>query len=253
MKKIYLWLVLTLGTASLFSQTLFTYGDKPVGKEEFLRAYNKNKIPVTDKEKSLREYLDLYLKFKLKVKAAQELHLDTLQQLKYDMQSFSSQVEESYMNDEKRINTLLEEVIERSQKDIHLVHFFAPLAANTSATDSAKAIKAMDEIVEILKTDVTNYDAIAAKISEKYIPVTAKDIGYITALSLPYAIENLVYNLTPGGSSTVYRTKAGLHIFKKIEQNEIIYFFKRSLKTFSNFSNFGAITALQYPAFLLFA
>ena len=49
MKKIYLPLVLTLGTAQLFSQTLFTYGDKPVGKEEFLRAYNKNKIPVTDK------------------------------------------------------------------------------------------------------------------------------------------------------------------------------------------------------------
>jgi len=72
-----------------------------VSKDEFLRAYNKNKTAVTDKEKSLREYLTLYSRFKQKVKAAQELKLDTLQQLKYDLQNFSSQVEEGYLNDEK--------------------------------------------------------------------------------------------------------------------------------------------------------
>ena len=220
MKKIYLLLVLTLGTAQLFSQTLFTYGDKPVGKEEFLRAYNKNKIPVTDKEKSLREYLDLYSKFKLKVKAAQELRLDTLQQLKYDMQSFSSQVEEGYMNDEKITNALLEEVIKRSQKDIHLIHFFAPLNASTNTADSFKAVKAINEVVETLKTGTTEYSPVAGKISEKYISVTGKDMGYVTALSLPYPIENLVYNLKPGGISTVYRTKAGLHVFKNIEERK---------------------------------
>ena len=220
MKKTYLLLVLTLGTAQLFSQTLFTYGDKPVGKEEFLRAYNKNKTPVTDKEKPLREYLDLYLKFKLKVKAAQELRLDTLQQLKYDMQSFSSQVDEGYMNDEKTTNALLEEAVERSQKDIHLIHFFAPLNAGTNKADSAKAAKAMDEVVETLKTGTTGYSAVAVNISEKYIAVTGKDMGYVTALSLPYPIENLVYNLKPGGISAVYRTKAGLHVFKNIEERK---------------------------------
>ena len=220
MKKTYLLLVLTLAAAQLFSQTLFTYGDNPVGKDEFLRAYNKNKTQDTDKEKSLREYLELYSKFKLKVKAAQELRLDTLQQLKYDMQSFSSQVEEGYMNDEKRINTLLNEVIERNQKDIHLIHFFAPLNIKSTKTDSAKAAKAMDEVIETLKNGDANYNALAGKISEKYTQVTAKDIGYITALSLPYSIENLVYNLKPGGVSSVYTSKTGLHIFKNVEERK---------------------------------
>ena len=66
MKKTYLLIVLTLVAVTLFSQTVFTYGENQVGKDEFLRAYNKNKTPVADKEKSLREYLDLYIKFKLK-------------------------------------------------------------------------------------------------------------------------------------------------------------------------------------------
>src|SRR6187431_2601203 len=123
MKKIVVLLVVYLGSSQLFSQTLFTYGPYPVGKEEFLRAYNKNKTPVTDKEQSLREYLDLYAKFKLKVRTAQDQRLDTLQQLEYDLQNFRSQVAEGYMNDEKEMNAMIDEAIQRSQKDIHLLHF----------------------------------------------------------------------------------------------------------------------------------
>ena len=81
MKKLSLLFALALSGTQLFSQTLFTYGQDAVSKDEFLRAYNKNKTEVSDKEKSLREYLDLYSKFKLKVKVAEEMHLDTLQQI----------------------------------------------------------------------------------------------------------------------------------------------------------------------------
>jgi len=214
MKKTYLLIVLTLVAVTLFSQTVFTYGENQVGKDEFLRAYNKNKTPVADKEKSLREYLDLYIKFKLKVKAAKELRLDTLQQLKYDMQNFSSQVEEGYMNDEKSTNALLDEVIKRSQKDIHLIHFYLPFNATTSQADSIKEIKAMDAVIENLKKGFTDYNGIVNAVSDKNIIVTVKDIGYITALTLPYPIENIAYNLQPEGVSSIYHAKNGLHVFK---------------------------------------
>jgi peptidyl-prolyl cis-trans isomerase SurA len=220
MKKMYLLLALLPGVTRLFSQTIFTYGNIPVGKEEFLRAYNKNKTPVTDNEKALREYLDLYSKFKLKVKAAYALRLDTLQQLKFDMKSFSSQVEEGYMNDEKRTNALMDEAIERGQKDIHLIHFYAALNTVTNPADSLKAFKAMDEVVQALKEDKTDYNTIAQKISEKYLPVTGKDIGYITVFSLPYAMENLVYNLKPGGVTGIYHSKNGLHVFKNADERK---------------------------------
>ena len=213
MKKIFLLLTFTFFMAHLFAQTLFTYGDEKVGKEEFLRAYNKNKMPVTDKEKSLREYLELYSKFKLKVKAAKQLRLDTLSQLKYDLQNFSSQVEEGYMNDEKMSESLLNEVIERGQKDIHLIHFFAALPTAGTAGDSAKAVKAMEELVTEWQKGNTDYTALANTLSQKYLPVTGKDIGYITVFSLPYAVENLVYGLHTGDISKAYRYKNGLHVF----------------------------------------
>src|SRR6187399_2541857 len=124
MKKILLLFAFAVLTTVSFAQTLFTYGNTAVDKTEFIRAYNKNKTPVTDKEKALREYLDLYIKFKLKVKAAMELSLDTLPQLQYDAQSFRSQIEDSYLNNDKAVNDLMNEAFVRSQKDLHVLHFF---------------------------------------------------------------------------------------------------------------------------------
>ena len=127
MKKIYLLIALACSHAAVFSQTVFTYGPHAVSKDEFLRAYNKNNSPVTDKESSLREYLDLYSNFKLKVKAAEELRLDTLPQIQYDITNFRQQVEENYMSDEKGTNKLLDEAFIRSQKDLHVLHFSIPV------------------------------------------------------------------------------------------------------------------------------
>ena len=104
MKDILLLFTFVVGFSPLFSQTLFTYGNNAVDKDEFLRAYNKNKTTTDDKEKSLREYLDLYSKFKLKVKAAKDAKLDTLPQLSGDLQNFRSQIEETYMTNDIAMN-----------------------------------------------------------------------------------------------------------------------------------------------------
>ena len=220
MKKTVVLLIVFLGASRLFSQTLFTYGPNSVGKEEFLRAYNKNKTPVTDKEQSLKEYLDLYAKFKLKVKAAQDQRLDTLQQLEYDLQNFRSQVAEGYMNDEKGLNALVDEAIERSLKDIHLMHFYVNINAKMSPADTLKAYKAMNELAAELREGKTNYSELVDGISKKYLPVNGKDLGYVTVFSVPYEIENLLYATSPGGITKLHRTKSALHIFKNAEERK---------------------------------
>ena len=54
MKKFLLLFTVAWFTNAAFAQTLFTYGNTPVDKAEFIRAYNKNKTPVDNKEKALR-------------------------------------------------------------------------------------------------------------------------------------------------------------------------------------------------------
>ncbi len=221
MKKIYLLFAFLCGAAAAFSQTLFTYGDAAVDKEEFLRAYNKNKTPVTDKEKALRDYLDLYVNFRLKVKAARDLHLDTLQQLQTDLQNFRSQVDEGYMNNEKAVNQLVDEAFNRSQKDLHVLHFFSGIDEKMSAEDTVKVYKAMREMEDKLSGAATDYDELAQEVSKKYaFEIKKSDIGFITAFSVPYDYENIIYNLKTGEPSKSFRSKSGLHIFKVIEERK---------------------------------
>jgi peptidyl-prolyl cis-trans isomerase SurA len=219
MKKTYLLFALACITSGLYSQTLFTYGNTAVDKEEFIRAYNKNKTPVADKEKALREYLDLYIKFKLKVNAALDLRLDTLPQLVYDAQSFRSQIEDSYLNNEKALNDLLTEAVIRSQKDLHVLHFFIPVTADQKPDDTLKIYKSISGLYNSLAAGKTDYTTL---INTDPVKTKQSDIGFITAFTLPYEYENIVYNLRVGQVSKPYRSKNGWHVFIVTEERKAV-------------------------------
>ena len=59
--------------------------------------------------------------------------------LQADMQNFRSQVEDSYMNDEKGLTDLVDEAFQRKQKDIHVLHFYIPNTDKTTFEDSVKS------------------------------------------------------------------------------------------------------------------
>ena len=56
-------------TISLKAQTIFNYGNDAVSREEFMRAWHKNNTGEKS-EKAFREYLDLYINSRLKIKEA---------------------------------------------------------------------------------------------------------------------------------------------------------------------------------------
>ena len=89
MKKLFLFTAFSFFISITYCQTLFTYGKHSVSENDFLRAYNKNKTPTIDKKQALKDYLDLYVKFKLKVQAAKDMQLDTLPSLQSDLQNLS--------------------------------------------------------------------------------------------------------------------------------------------------------------------
>jgi len=219
MKKFLLLLAVAGFTNTVYAQTIFTYGNNAVDKAEFLRAYNKNKTPVEDKEKSLREYLDLYIKFKLKVKAAMEMQLDTLPQLQYDAQSFRSQIEDSYLNNEKAVNDLMSEAFNRSQKDLHVQHFFIPVDANAAAADTLNAFKSINTFYTGLAAGKTDYDNLNAALAVK---VKQADLGFVTVFALPYEYENIIYGLKLNETSKPYRAKNGWHIFKLLDERKAV-------------------------------
>ena len=205
-----------LSSASGKAQTLFTYGGNAVSKQTFLKAYKKNNTEKSPTQKAYRNYLELYVRFKLKVQAAYDMKIDTMASQKTELQNFRNQVADGYINDNESTNNLVSEAFARSQKDIHLAHIYVAFPKNATEADTLRTLeKATEAYNELIKGKT--FGAVAEKYSDD---PSAKqnhgDIGYITVFTLPYELENLAYTTPAGKFSKVYRSKSGFHIFKNL-------------------------------------
>ena len=104
-KAFFAILLLCLGVLNvLFAQApdpvLMTVAGEKVTSSEFLNVYMKNNVKGDAMDrKSLEEYLDLYINFKLKVKEAEELGLDTATAFKTELAGYRKQLAQPYLTD----------------------------------------------------------------------------------------------------------------------------------------------------------
>jgi len=195
------------------AQTLFTCDNRPVSKEEFLKAFNKNNTNEKTTERSYRDYLELYIRYKLKVRAAYDLKLDTLQSQATELLNFRSQVAENYMNEEETMNALIKEVFSRGQKELRLSHIFIALPKDPTPADTLRAYeKAIAAWGELKKKKGFGETALAFS-EDPSVRTNKGEVGTITVFTLSYELEGLAYSLAPGQFSRPYRTRSGYHIF----------------------------------------
>jgi peptidyl-prolyl cis-trans isomerase SurA len=207
MRNILFFLLMVAATSSQ-AQTLFTYGTNKVDKKEFWRAFSKNNNGATD-EKSIREYLDLFVRFKLKVQAAKDAKLDTLPNIQNDIAAFRAQIIEQYMRNQGSNKELVNEAIERSDSELEIAHVFVGYDS-----DTAKAKAAIDKAYTQLQTGA-DFSATSKTFStNEYVKSTGGHIGYVSAFSLPYDLETAIYNTAVGSYSKPVAGKSGYHIFK---------------------------------------
>jgi peptidyl-prolyl cis-trans isomerase SurA len=210
-----------LSLTSSSAQTLFTYGGEAVSADEFIRAYQKNNNAAKD-EKALKEYLDLYIASRLKIKEAKERGFDTLSQLRTDLLNLRQQILPSYLNDKEDVDRLVKEAFTRSQKDIHLAHIFLAFEKNGVYHREA-ADKRKEEALDKLEKKGSGFEEIARQYSDDPSVLTnGGDIGWVTAFSLPYELETAVYATSVSNPTAVYTSKAGHHIFKNLGERKAL-------------------------------
>ena len=217
-------LILLLLRISLpsIAQTIFTYGNQAVSKDEFLKAYSKNNNSGKANAIAYKDYLDLYTKYKLKVQAAYAEHLDTLPTLTVELQNFRNQIANSYMNDQTYTDKLVNEAFERAQKDIHIEQIFISIPPAAAPADTMKAFQKLSAVKEGLKKGI-KFETLADNYSDDpYAKTNHGDIGWITVFSLPYALENLAYQTPVNKSSPPYRSRNGYHIFRILAQRKAL-------------------------------
>jgi len=212
---LYKKLLLTLSVAGITgmagAQTLFTVNNKPVSRQEFLTAFNKNPDTAGNRAQNMREYLDMYINFKLKLQQAYDEKLDTKEEFKDEARNFKKQLTENYINEQANIGHLVHEAFTRSQKDILLAEVFVAASADTAAN-----LAKINTALNALKTGKSFDEVTTEFTTDEALKQQKGNLGYITAFTLPYEVENIVYGLKPGEFSGIYHSSIGYHIFKNM-------------------------------------
>jgi peptidyl-prolyl cis-trans isomerase SurA len=218
MKNVFLIFILSFCTYTFYGQTLVNYGKQTISREEFLTAFRKNNTHTKATEKAYRDYLNLYIRYKLKVQAARDLKLDTLPGQITELKNFKSQIVDQYINDEISLNQMAKEAFVRSQHDLRISYIFVAAPKNASPADTAKAWKKIQDAYKSLNNK-KDFGETALQFSEDpNVKENRGDLGYITVFDLPYAMETVAYKTAPGKYSPVFRTNGGYIILTTTAQ-----------------------------------
>ncbi len=216
-------IIFLVTSLSLLSQdkTLFSIGDEDVSISEFKYIYEKNNREKADySEESLKDYLELYINFKLKVHKAKELGYDDSPTYKAELQGYRQQLADSYIIDKEVIVKMAQEIERRQQKDVELQHIFITAADKSSKEKIKEASESINDIKSKIDGGLPWERAVAQYSQDRSSAAFGGDIGYINA-PLPegfVALENQAYLLSPGQISSPVNTKNGYHIIKVISK-----------------------------------
>lgn len=187
-------------------------GDTEVKLSEFEYVYNKNKDNPS--ETPLDEYIELYTNFRLKVKEAEELGMDTTPKFLNEFNQYKGELTKPYMIDKDVDEKLLREAYERMQKDVRASHILIKTSYNDLPEDTLKAYnRALSARKRV--TGGEDFAKVAKEISDDpSAKQNGGDLGFFSVLRMVYPFESAAYNTKVGEVSMPVRTQFGYHILK---------------------------------------
>lgn len=225
-------------TAAAQSETLMTINGKPVSAEEFLYIYEKNNQAGAIDPKTMDEYLDMFINFKLKVAEAEAQGIDTTEAFKKELKGYRAQATPKYLQDAGAMDSLVEMSWRHMAKDRRATHIAIQCPANADSAAQAEALAKINEAYERVtigrevtkgkgkkakkvREKVEAFEKVAREIStDPSVQETGGELGWITPFRYVYPLEEAVYNTEVGKISTPFRTQYGWHIVLVEEERD---------------------------------
>ena len=205
-------------------EVLMTIDGKPIMASEFLYIYEKNSESTEDK-KTMDEYLDLFVNFKLKVAEAEDAGIDTTAAFLKELAGYRSQATPKYLKDEAAIDSLIRMSYDHMSRDRRAAHIAIQCPMNADDSTVAATRERINTIRQRVTTGIPvkkgkktvctpeDFFAVAQEVSEDPgLKETNGELGWITPFRYVYSFEQAVYNTPVGEISEVFRSPFGWHI-----------------------------------------
>ena len=198
--------------------TIMVVNGQPVLRSEFEYSYNKNNSEGVVDKKTIDEYVDLFINYKLKVAAALDEHMDTMQSFKDEFAQYRDQQLRPALLTEDDImaeaHNIYDNTVQRIGPDglIQTAHILIRIPQKASDEEKQAARTRIDSIYTALKAGA-DFTELATKLSQD--PGSAKqggEIGWVSRGQLVKEYEDAAFALKDGEMSDVVETAYGYHI-----------------------------------------
>lgn len=212
-------LLLSAGAATAQNDpTVMTINGQPVSRSEFEYSYNKNNAEGVIDKKTVDEYVDLFINYKLKVIAALDAKLDTLSSFKKEFAMYrDQQIRPSFVTDSD-VEAEARRIYDNTKLAIgprgliRPAHIFLYLGQTATDEQQQKAKQRIDSIYQALKAGADFAD-MAKRYSQD--PGTAANGGLLPWIGPDQTFkefEDKAYALKDGEMSEPFLSPAGYHI-----------------------------------------
>ena len=216
--------VALLSTTMAYGQsdpTIMTINGRPVSRSEFEYSYNKNNSDGVIDKKSVNEYLDLFINYKLKVQAAMDAHLDTLKSFKQEFLNYRDQQVRPTMISDADVEAEARRLYRETQQQVNAngglwrcSHILIGMNQRSTKDEEAAAKVLADSIYTALK-----HGADFAVLAKRYSADASSAVkgGELPPLQKGQTVkefEAAMLSLKPGEISSPVLSPFGYHIIK---------------------------------------
>ncbi len=197
----------------------------PVTRSEFEYSYNKNNSDGVIDKKTVEEYVDLFVNYKLKVLAAEKEKLDTLSSFKAEFASYRDQqirpamiTDEDVEREARKIYAQTQHRVDSMGGLVKPAHIL--ILARQTATDAevAAAKAKADSLYNVLKKasfDKELFSELAKKYSDdKGSAAEGGELSWIQNGQTLQEFNDKVFSMKVGETSEPLKTAAGYHIIQ---------------------------------------
>lgn len=214
-------LLFAFALAALFSnsansQTVLTVGTEEVSLSDFEHIYQKNNKDSVVTEEALNEYMDLFVKFKLKVLEAENLGMDQDAEFIKELDGYRKQLARPYMIDNELLDEIVKEAYARSQEEVKARHILVSAGPNVDPADSLRAWNRLNELRNrvIAGEDFKKVAISKGGSDDPSARDNGGDLGWFTAFQMVHPFEEAAYNTPVGEVSEIVRTRFGFHFLE---------------------------------------
>ena len=207
--------------------TVMTINGQPVTRSEFEYSYNKNNAEGVIDKKTVDEYAELFVNYKLKVAAALDARLDTLFSFRKEFAQYRDQQIRPTLITDDDVEREARKIYETTKAGIgergliHPAHIFLHVAQQAPQADVDKAKARIDSIYAALKGGA-KFEELAISLSQD--PGSARNGGLLPWISPNQTLkefEDKAYELQPGEMSQPFLSPAGYHIVLMKERKQL--------------------------------